>query len=325
MPRRGGPVALVARRLRPADRGGGRPRSRARVPGLGEGGHHGRRRGPRAPHPLPGVRRPAHGRPRLGAARPRRGRARAGPRHRGPGHRRGGAGGPRRPCGARDAARAARACASTRATWSPRRWGRRDEIEGVRLAALDGGPPAAPGPRHRDRLRHGVPGHRARAAGRAAPDPGLPARLPLRVAGASSPRPTPSTGPACPRSSPSATAPGVDEGVVTAPDRASGRGGAPGSPPPRRSGHRADAGPGAPEAPEPAVVRARAHDYWRQWLRATLGGGRAGHPRLPVRGGHARGAGRRPAPALSRAGRGPDARPEPRDARPGRARSTRTR
>jgi thioredoxin reductase len=61
---------------------------------------------------------------------------------------------------------------------------------------------------------------------------------------------------------------GVDESVVTASDRAIRAG--------RRAGLAAAAslgagtGPGAPEAPDDRALP-RAHDYWRQWLRATEG------------------------------------------------------
>jgi thioredoxin reductase len=59
---------------------------------------------------------------------------------------------------------------------------------------------------------------------------------------------------------------GVDEGLVTAPDRATRAG--------RRAGLAAaaslgmEAGPAAPEASDDRALP-RAHDYWRQWLRAT--------------------------------------------------------
>jgi thioredoxin reductase len=59
---------------------------------------------------------------------------------------------------------------------------------------------------------------------------------------------------------------GVDEGLVTAPDRAMRAG--------RRAGLAAaaslgmEAGPAAPEASDDRALP-RAHDYWRQWLRAT--------------------------------------------------------
>jgi thioredoxin reductase len=65
---------------------------------------------------------------------------------------------------------------------------------------------------------------------------------------------------------------GVDEGVVTAPDPAIQAG--------RRAGLAAaaslgaGAGPGAPDAPDGRALP-RAHDYWRQWLVATLAAGGA--------------------------------------------------
>jgi thioredoxin reductase len=63
---------------------------------------------------------------------------------------------------------------------------------------------------------------------------------------------------------------GADEAIVTAPDRAIQAG--------RRAGLAAaaslgaGAGPGAPDAPDDRALP-RAHDYWRQWLRGTLAAG----------------------------------------------------
>ena len=173
-------------------------------------------------------------------------------------------------------------------------------------------PPDGPGTRGRHRLRHGVPRHRPRAAGRAPPDPGLPARVPLRARGV---RPRDRRRAAHQparrlrrRRRRGRRRRGRD---VARP----GRGGGPPRGARRRGlarGHPARARPGRPARGRGTREGGRAA---RARLLAAVAprharGRRMGHPRVPVRGGHARRAGRRPAAALSRPGVGPDARPE---------------
>ena len=114
---------------------------------------------------------------------------------------------------------------------------------------------------------------------------------------------------------------GVDESTILTPDHAIAAG--------RRAGlaaaaslgshaGRATVARGQPAGPAPHSG-SRVHDYWRQWLRATLEAGGGGHPRLPVRGGHARRARRGPAAPVPRARVHPDARAESRHPGAGRA------
>ena len=308
VPRRGGPVALVAHRLRPADRRGGGARPRARVPGLGEGRHHGRRGRPRAPHAVPGLaarRMVVLGSGPLGlAVAPSRARA-----------------GSRCPPWSRSARRSA----ATRARGALERQGvrfypshvvaaalgSRDEIEGVRLAALDGDLRPIPG-RELDVACDTV----CLAIG-LVPQVELLQILGCRLVfrserGGFVPEIDAEQRTSLPEVFAAGDVAGVDERAVMAPERAVA--GAARGPRRRRLARSHRAGPGAgPPARDP-VPASRAGAPGPRLLAAVAPrharGGRMGHPRLPVRGGHAGRAGRRPAPALSRPALGPHARPE---------------
>ena len=266
--------------------------------GWEKAGHDGRGRGPRAPHadtrPWP---RGAWSSSARGHS-PGRGDPRARPRHRGAGDR-GGEPGPSR------GRRGARPARGGRRALLPGARGRRGAREPRR--ARGGaprrdrhGPPADPGVGARDRVRHRLSRRRPDPADRAAPDPGLPPRVPL---GARQVRPRDRRGPAHePRRR--LRRPATSRAWTSArcwrrsARSTAGRRGGSG----RRGGawdDRAGPGAGAPPARlrySPLAPAPRAHDYWRQWLQATLAAGRLGHPRVPVRGGDPGRAGRRPPP-----------------------------
>ena len=152
--------------------------------------------------------------------------------------------------------------------------GSRDEIEGVRLAALDGDLRPIPG-----RATEVVCDTVCLAIG-LVPQVELLQILGCRLAfrserGGFVPETDAEQRTSLPEVFAAGDVAGVDEGVVTAPDRAQAEG--------RRAGLAAAASLGAiapdrAQAPlrevrGPAAVAPRVHDYWRQWLRATLAAG----------------------------------------------------